>query len=283
MKPRWILVLSAAIKQKRRLTILGAVIAILLAIATPATAINWGWPDGGQHPNVGAIMFYSDDWGMWLPFCSGTLIGERIFLTAGHCTSGELPEYIRVSFHEDPTTLDENQLLKVEAVITHPQYNAWRPRSNNYDVGALILEDPVSGIVPATVADIGFLDELRKAGLLRQGKEEADFTVVGYGGTLIWPPPGILWEDKRKFAFSEYQALLKSWLILSQNHATDDGGSCYGDSGGPAFWEDPVLGDILVAMTSWGDVPTVATGILYRADTADTHDLIAFAEAWLDE
>jgi len=229
-------------------------------------------------------MFYSDDWGMWLPFCSGTLIGERIFLTAGHCTSGELPEYIRVSFHEDPTTLDENQLLKVEAVITHPQYNAWRPRSNNYDVGALILEDPVSGIVPATVADIGFLDELRKAGLLRQGKEEADFTVVGYGGTLIWPPPGILWEDKRKFAFSEYQALLKSWLILSQNHATDDGGSCYGDSGGPVFWED-TNGDILVAITSWGDVPTVATGICYRADTVDTYDLIAIAlaEAWLAE
>jgi secreted trypsin-like serine protease len=225
-------------------------------------------------------MFEYDGLG-WLPFCSGTLIGQRIFLTAGHCTSGEIPENIRVSFDEDPTSLPAGQLLEVEAVITHPQYYAWRPRSNNYDVGALILKQAVTGIVPATVADIGFLDELREAGLLRQGKEEAYFTVVGYGGTLIWPPPGILWEDKRKFAFSEYQALLKSWLLLSQNVATDDeiGGSCYGDSGGPIFWD--TNGDILVAITSWGDMPTVATGICYRADTADTHDLIALAQAWL--
>lgn len=279
MKPRWMLVLCAAIKQRRRLTILGAVIAILLAIATPATAINWGWPDGDLHRNVGAIMFEYD--GMWLPFCSGTLIGERIFLTAGHCTSGEIPEFIRVSFDEEPT-LPASQLLEVEAVITHPQYNAWRPRSNNYDVGALILKEAVIGIEPATVAEIGFLDELRKAGLLHK-KEEAYFTVVGYGGTLIWPPPGILWEDKRKFAFSEYQALLPSWLLMLQNVATDDdiGGTCYGDSGGPAFWED-TNGDILVALTSWGDMPTVATTFSYRADTAETHDLIALAEAWLD-
>ncbi len=96
-------------------------------------------------------------------------------------------------------------------------------------------------------------------------------------------PPGILWEDKRQYTYSEYQALLKSWLRLSQNFATDDGGSCYGDSGGPAFWEDPELGDILVGLTSWGDMPTVATAFCYRADTADTHDLIALAEAWLEE
>lgn len=282
MKPRWMLVLSAAIKQTRRLTILGAVIAILLAIATPATAINWGYADEGRHSNVGAIMGYYEDLEMWLPFCSGTLIHERILLTAGHCTSGGIPGYIRVSFDGDPTTLPEVQLLKVVGVITHPEYNAWRPRSNNHDVGALILEKAVEGITPAVVADIGFLDELREMGLLRRGKEEADFTVVGYGGTLIWPPPGILWEDKRKYTYSEYQALLKSWLRLSQNFATDDGGSCYGDSGGPAFWEDPDLGEILVGITSWGDVPTVATAFCYRADTADTHSLIALAEAWLE-
>ena len=96
---------QSTIKQTRRLTILGAVIAILLAIATPATAINWGKADEGRHPNVGAIMWQHPEWG-WIPFCSGTLIDERIFLTAGHCTYDGVPEDIRVSFDEDLTASD---------------------------------------------------------------------------------------------------------------------------------------------------------------------------------
>jgi secreted trypsin-like serine protease len=73
---------------------------------------------------------------------------------------------------------------------------------------------------------------------------------------------------------------------MSQNAATDDGGTGYGDSGGPTFWIDPDTGetDIVVAVTSWGDVPTVATGIAYRIDTSDALDFIAeVADDWLEE
>lgn len=141
-------------------------------------------------------------------------------------------------------------------------------------------------ITPATLPEEGFLDAKKKAGELREGKEEVDFTVVGYGTTLDWPPPKRTSENMRRYAFSEYQGLLKSWLIMSQNAATDDGGTGYGDSGGPTFWIDPEQGetDIVVAITSWGDVPTVATGIAYRIDTADALDFIAeVADDWLEE
>ena len=123
--------------------------------------------------------------------------------------------------------------------------------------------------------DEGFLDELKKDPGLRHGKEEADFTVVGYGGTLDWPPPEVTYEDARQYAESEYLALLKPWLLLSQNQATGDGGSCYGDSGGPVFWEDEDTGDeTLVGITSWGDTRCVATGFNYRVDIPETLNFI---------
>ena len=98
--------------------------------------------------------------------------------------------------------------------------------------------------------------------------------MVGYGGSLEWPPPQIYYDDYRQFAESEYRALLKSWLRLSQNQATDDGGTCFGDSGGPAFWTEPDGSEILVGVTSWGDAQCVAAGFNYRVDIPETLDFI---------
>lgn len=292
--------LSNKIKRTKILVILSA-IALSLIIIAPAKAITWGWPDEGQHPNVGAIVVRGVPWadptsGLG-QLCSGTLIEVdslegRVFLTAGHCTdyldylmdSGQIDiDDIYVNF--DEYALNSGTLLDVETFRTHPKYFAWRPRSNNYDVGLLLLAED-AGITDAALPEDGFLDAKKKAGELREGKEEVDFTVVGYGTTLDWPPPKLTSENMRRYAFSEYQALLKSWLVMSQNAATGDGGTGYGDSGGPTFWIDPETGetDIVVAVTSWGDVPTVATGIAYRIDTADALDFIAeVAEEWLEE
>lgn len=78
----------------------------------------------------------------------------------------------------------------------------------------------------------------------------------------------------RRVAVSEYRALLKAWLVMSQNQAAGDGGTSYGDSGGPAFYSDNGT-DIFVGITSWGDIPCVATGINYRVDIPDTLEFIA--------
>ncbi len=76
---------------------------------------------------------------------------------------------------------------------------------------------------------------------------------------------------------SEYRALLKAWLRMSQNQAAGDGGTCFGDSGGPAFWrdpDDPEAEEILVGITSWGDAPCVASGFNYRVDIPETLSFI---------
>ena len=133
----------------------------------------------------------------------------------------------------------------------------------------------MTDIQPAILPDERFLDDLSAAGMLNQGKTKAKFTLVGHGGTLDWPPPAIYYEDQRQYAVSEFRALLKAWLRMSQNQATDDGGTCYGDSGGPAFWTKPDGNEVLVGITSWGDAQCVSSGFNYRVDILDTLDFIA--------
>jgi hypothetical protein len=261
-------------------------VALALLFAARAPAITWGEDDTDRYRNVGAFGLGLAGEERVLPACSGTLIHPRVFLTAGHCTAfaelflaAGIADRVVVNF--DPG-LEVNAWMLADSVVTHPDYSG-PGATDTHDIGAVILEEAPAGILPATLPEEGFLDDLRDQGLLRQGKEEADFTLVGYGATLDFPPPQFNWDLRRRYAESEYQALLKAWLRMSQNQATGDGGTCAGDSGGPAFWTDPETAvDILVGITSWGDSPCVAIGFNYRTDTAPARafiaDVIAFAE-----
>jgi hypothetical protein len=62
---------------------------------------------------------------------------------------------------------------------------------------------------------------------------------------------------------------------MSQNQALGNGGTGYGDSGGPTFWTNPTTGmKALVAITSRGDVPLVSLGVAFRIDTPEVRDFI---------
>jgi secreted trypsin-like serine protease len=250
---------------RKNVLILFAILAMLSVTVIPAAAITWGEPDT-EHTNVGAMMMVLPGWGN-TPVCSGTLIHPQIFLTAGHCTDGVDAGEVWVNFNQDGTNL--KGILDVAQVITHPDY-WWGPTSNPHDVGVLILAKKVKNrIEPAKLPKAGFLDELLEEGKLQQGSDGAKFTMVGYGASLEWPPQHTYYEDQRQSSESEYQALLKSWLRLSQNQATDDGGTCSGDSGGPAFYEQDGT-EILVGVTSWGDTNCIASGFNYRVDIPET-------------
>ena len=47
--------------------------------------------------------------------------------------------------------------------------------------------------------------------------------------------PTFHYADVRYFATGSLNAVNPAWLRISMNPATGDGGTCYGDSGGPNF------------------------------------------------
>lgn len=259
----------------------GLVLALaLMGWGPSALAITWGEVDeANAYPNVGAFLVQRARDDAVVPLCSGTLIHEQLFLTAAHCTAradelfaeGSITD-VFVSFDFDVSVEDVN-LLNVVEVLTHPDYDDFADPSNPHDVGALVLEAPVMGIEPATLPAEGFLSDLKRDRVLREdGPEGAKFTVVGYGGVLDWwrTPPEITYEDQRRFAESEYVALVPAQLHMGQNRLHDNAGTCFGDSGGPAFWEPDDVTRILVGITSWGDAQCIVTGFDYRVDIADT-------------
>jgi secreted trypsin-like serine protease len=59
-------------------------------------------------------------------------------------------------------------------------------------------------------------------------------------------------------------AVNKTWLRISMNASTGNGGTCYGDSGGPNF-----LGttNVIAGITITGDAVCRSTNVVYRLDT----------------
>jgi secreted trypsin-like serine protease len=259
----------------RRLALLVFVAFVIFGI--PTAAVTWGQKDtDGRYPEVGEILYVTKS-GQTGSLCSGTLIGARVFLTAGHCTAplkqyASLIAHVYVSFDLSPFEAGAT-LREVDTIVTHPEYAALKPMSNPHDLGMLILKEAVEDISPADLPYAGFLDDLEQEGLLGHGTNGAKFTVVGYGATLQFPPPRIFYDDTRRYGVSEFRTLLPAWLRMSQQGRTGDQGTCYGDSGGPTFWEEG-RARTLVATTSWGDAQCVTSEFNYRVDLPESLEFI---------
>ena len=66
-------------------------------------------------------------------------------------------------------------------------------------------------------------------------------------------------------------AINPAWLRISMNPATGNGGTCYGDSGGPNFLGNT---DVIAATTITGDAVCRAPNVTYRLDTTSARSFL---------
>lgn len=222
---------------------------LIVFVTTPVAAITGGQPDENGHP-YGALLIVPG-----LTFCSGTLIAEGVVLTAGHCTSFwsnpsdpyDITEVwvtfdAQASINADewmPVT-GEGTWYMAHAWITHPGYNdaAW---PFTWDYGLVFLDEPVSGITPAALPDVGLLDEL----IGTTGQTEERFYDVGYGqnGVTVGGGPYTRYYDfTRKVSEQRYSPSQgtvgtqdERWLTLINVPSDNFGAGCGGDSGSGIF------------------------------------------------
>jgi secreted trypsin-like serine protease len=227
-----------------------------LAMAIPASAITYGSPDGDAHPNVGGLVApvaYSD--GTWI-YCSGTLISPTVFLTAAHCGDAAV-ERVRVTF--DKAYVDGDQVY-AGTFYANPAYT--QSQNDPHDVAVVVFDKAIRGIAPARLPTAGSLSNL---------PSDQTFTSVGYGA-YAFVRGEFLYDDVRMVATGTLYTINSAWLRISMNPTLGDGGTCYGDSGGPNF-----LGttDIIAATTITGDAACRSTNVDYRLDTTAARSFLA--------
>jgi hypothetical protein len=215
------------------------------------------------------------------------MITANVFLTASHCTLAFTQEFapegyvayvsLDQSIPFGSLTSNKTQLLPVAHVVTNPNYN--QSQSDSGDIGVLILERNVRGVTPATLPACGLLDQL----VAQNGLKAATFTNAGYGVQNRVVSGGVpFFQDinpiPRMFSFSSFNSLNGGYLRLSQNASTGNGGTCFGDSGGPNFLT--VNGQqLIVSITITGDSVCRSTNVAYRLDTVSAQGFLAYVNA----
>ena len=272
------------------------VVVTTILCGSPTASAQLSVDSANRYANVGAIMVWRvDDAGeptQLLAFASGTLIRDRVIVTAGHFTApvkalGAMPPSTRAFASFSATNAqDRSTWIPVTGMATHPSMPPCPPppqcdptddilvaplEPGIADVGLVLLERAPSGTQPARLAEPGTLD----------GKEGTLTTIVGYGVTT--PPNGdapagpgdvgcetthadVSFATRRR---RNLGALGHSRLRLS-----------HGDSGGAIFLDARADrssdGDRLVANVSDGGNDCRSHNNNNRLDTANI-------QSWIDE
>lgn len=258
-----------------------SVLLLVTVLATglvPSTAwgITYGQPDGGEHPQVGALVVQEGkgDKAVLHMLCSGTLVDTDTIVTAAHCAEIAMYDYpggrVRATFEavldddvDDPSTtpdlVDPGVTTLAGEIVADQRYWTARSLSNPYDLAVFQLDKPYRGADPAALPAQGLLDD---PGVLMR-----TYTAVGYGVDRITNQGAhqvlSYYGFQRRSVEQTLRSVTGSWATFSSNQATGDGGTCYGDSGGPHFDEDGTV----VAITVMGDPFCKSLDTAYRLDT----------------
>lgn len=284
---------------RRLLILIATVLALLTAGAPSAQAITGNFEPDFEHEYVGLVVFYDEN-GEFLWRCSGSLLTDRVFLTAGHCADlGEGAVSARVYFEQDAGA-NYDPVTQVDPVSGYPETGGITAHTlysygfanfagfpNTLDVGLVILDAPVQTVYPnidtyASLAAAGTLDAYGTG-------PQATVTVSGYGLTYTNPAKTISYRSRlmaETFITNLVSRNTAGFNVqLATNPGGGRGGTCFGDSGGPVLLDDT---DVIVAVNSYvlGQRITTCKGtaFAYRTDQQLVIDwILAHAGAEAEE
>ncbi|MBI5547224.1 MAG: serine protease [Deltaproteobacteria bacterium] len=238
-------------------------------LGTSQQRIIQGTPDTtAAHQAVVALLIRR---GAKRSLCSGTLITERVVLTAAHCLN-EVPDpaAYRVGFGDDLRVDAAMTWRDVEAVRFHPGYNS---QDKVNDIGLLRMAEAA----PAGVSPISYLP---RSLAIVPADVGASADVVGFGEDEQ-QAPGVKRHLTRPIAsVCEGSACLAGGGQCPANSigfTQENGGACSGDSGGPAL----VLRsgtEYVAGVTSFGDLACLDFGCSTKVDAFQD-----FIEVFLNE
>lgn len=264
-------------------------LAAATALLAPAHAVTDGQLDGNRHPMVG-LMSAQDADGEPLWRCTGTMVSETVFVTAGHCTSDDEGGSVAraeiwfgshyetseawladLADGDDPSCEHDTTGERYAGYPCTGEYSGTPDTVPGYDpatfwkrdLGVVVLDSAYDGPV-ATLPAVGAYDDWRS-------KRKQRFTSVGYGLQEAYGQGAADRKDvaEKTRMFSRPRLISVNTpstgdynMILSNNART--GGTCFGDSGGPNFVGTSLE---IAGVTSFGKNPTCAgQGGIYRLD-----------------
>jgi hypothetical protein len=147
--------------------------------------------------------------------CTGTLIAQRLVLTAAHCVPTSVPA-------SDYTVYVGDIALGAESVVPHPAYDDSMSdeAAAPYDLGVIVLDGPVSEYAP-----IPILSGHRVARNQR-------YLLAGYGTNEDTWDPSRAWEENFKLGATRLAG--RDGYLIWGTHTSLGTSICAGDSGGPA-------------------------------------------------
>ncbi|WP_019812917.1 trypsin-like serine protease [Saccharomonospora saliphila] len=268
---------------------------VLAATATASAISSENSVPAPERTEVGALVVSWDhdadpatpdavDW-----MCSGTMIDHDTFLTAAHCVAGwpdgarfhvSLDQDVRAALDSAADRFGDDTSAVADAVgvpgTAHADPGYPGDSADSHDIAVIEVDGAAMAqrwsFTPATLPRQGALDDLDRHTL-----DATDFVVAGYGtqeahrgpGGHVHPGGGV-----RMRAPVSFNALNPTWVRLSMITEQDNGGACYGDSGGPNF---AMLDGrrVLVSTTITGDVPCYATNVTYRLDAQGARSFLS--------
>lgn len=253
-----------------------------------------GVETGDRLANVGMLVGKVQSGGGWRWLhCSGTLIADDVFLTAGHCVAPRQGAVLEWGVAFPPSIPIDQANPRMPAIpqdvdvypglaFPHPNFDATNlgtPEADSFDLAVIMLHAPVSGIRPARVVRENYFDVFsRTAAHLKIGH-------AGYGLTSVLPLLGLQPFDwgVRRVTTGRLDRVFGAKVVVGP----DPGQICASDSGGPGFptalqsLDGPVPGHVraVAALTSFTLANQTAracetASILYRLDTPQARDFL---------